>query len=467
MSSLLPPPVRMKPGPTTAAVRLIPRKSSVKKLLWLLVLVFCLAGVAAWWANPTYRAMESQEGYSFAPAEHGNLIESISASGPISPRDYSPVGSELSGKVIKIFPNADYARHVEKGDPLLELDHALADDKLAMAKVAVKLAKANEEAAIASRDAAEVAYKNWKDKFAKEIATTEDRDKADYQLKAATAMRAAARVKVEEAEEAVKQAQLGVDYSTVRAPISGTIIDRKVNNGQLIGPPVSAQLFVIVKDMKDMQVNAQIPESDIGKIRTGMEATFTVYSFSDLSAPFTGKVSQIRQMPNTAAQEKGAVFYTTVVEAENRRNPASTDLWMLLPGMTASVDIRLREHKNTWKAPAAAVSLQIDESFQDEAARKKLHEWQTRKDASDWKPVWIMKDKKPYPIFIRLGGKNPQGETGIKDGQYQEILEWDPDPELTPRPDPNKPETIPQLIIAAPPARKPGLFGGQTLRVGQ
>ena len=75
-----------------------------------------------------------------------------------------------------------------------------------------------------------------------------------------------------------------------------------------------------------------------------------------------------------------------------------------------------------------------------------------------------MKDKKLYPIFVRLAGKNAQGETGIKDGQYQEILEWDP--ELTPKPDPNNSETIPRLIIAAPPARKPGLFGGQTLRIG-
>jgi HlyD family secretion protein len=377
------------------------------------------------------------------------------------PRDYSAVGSELSGKVIKIYPNADYWQHVEKGEPLLELDHALADAKLAQAQVAVKLANANVEAAKASQDAAEVAYNNIKDKVAKEVLTKDELDKADYQRKAATAMAAAARVKVEEAEEAVRQAQLGVDYCTVRAPISGTIIDRKVNNGQLIGPPASA--FVIAKDMKDMQVRAQVAESDIGKISPGMDATFTVYTYSDLSSPFSGKVSQILPLPNTAAQEKGAVFYTTIVDAENRRKPGSTDLWMLFPQMTASVDIRIREHKNTWKAPAAAVSFQLDEGFQDEAARRKLHEWQLRKDASEWKPLWIMRGQKPYPILVRLGGKNAQGETGIKDGQYQEILEWDP--EVTPRPDANKRDTIPDLIIAAP-ARKAGLFNGPTLRVG-
>lgn len=438
----------------------------MKKLLWLLVLACIVLIAAAYWVNPSYHGIESQEGYSFAPVEFGNLNESISASGPISPREYSAVGSELSGKVIKIYPNADYSQHVEKGEPLLELDHALADAKLAQAKIAVRLANANVEASEANREAAEVAYKNIADKVAKEVLTKDELDKADYQRKAAHAMVAAAHVKVEEAQEAEKQAQLGVDYSTVRAPISGTIIDRKVNNGQLIGPPVSAQLFVIAKDMKDMQVNAQVPESDIGKISPGMDATFTVYSYSDLLPPFKGKVSQIRFMPNTAAQEKGAVFYTTVVDAENRRKPGSTDLWMLLPGMTASVDIRLREHQNTWKAPAAAISFQLDESLQDEAAKRKLHEWQVqaRKDASDWKPVWIMKGQRPYPIFVRLGGKNAQGETGIKDGQYQEILEWDS--ELTPRPDPKKADTIPQLIIAAPPARKAGLFNGSTLRVG-
>src|SRR5262249_49654326 len=148
--------------------------------------------------------------------------------------------------------SADYWRHVEKGEPLLELDHALADEKLAQAQVAVKLANANVEAAKASRDAAEAAYKNVKDKVAKEVITKDELDKAEYQRKAAAAMLAAAQVKVEEAQEAEKLAQLGVDYSTVRAPMSGTIIDRKVTNGQLIGP-VSGQLFVIAKDMKDMQ----------------------------------------------------------------------------------------------------------------------------------------------------------------------------------------------------------------------
>jgi HlyD family secretion protein len=433
----------------------------VKKLLWLLVLAFIGLIVAAYWANPAYRAAESLEGYSFAPVEFGSLIDSISASGPIKPREISAVGSELSGKVIKIYANADYWRHVEKGDPLLELDHALADQKLAQAKVAEKLAKAKVEAATASRDGAEVAYKHTKEKVDQAVFTKDELDKADYQKKAAAAMLSAALVQVEEAQEAVKQAQLGVDYSTVRAPISGTIIDRKVNNGQLIGPPLSAQLFVIAKDMKDMQVNAQVAESDIGKISTGMDATFTVYSYT---SPFNGKVSQIWPVPNSAAQEKGAVFYTTVVDAENRRNSGSTDLWMLLPGMTASVDIQLREHKNTWKAPAAAVSFQLDESFQDEAAKRKLHEWQLRTDASDWKPLWIMRAQKPYPILVRLGGKNTRGETGIKDGQYQEILEWDP--ELTPKPDASKTGTIPQLIIAAPPARKSGLFNQPPLRVG-
>src|SRR5262249_51065839 len=110
MSSLLPPPVKVQPGLTRAAVRFTPRKSLVKKLLLFLVLACIALTAAAYWANPAYRTAESLEGYSFAPVEFGNLIESISASGPIKPRDISAVGSELSGKVVKIYPNADYWR---------------------------------------------------------------------------------------------------------------------------------------------------------------------------------------------------------------------------------------------------------------------------------------------------------------------------------------------------------------------
>jgi hypothetical protein len=104
------------------------------------------------------------------------------------------------------------------------------------------------------------------------------------------------------------------------------------------------------------------------------------------------------------------------------------------------------------------VNFQLDEHYQSDAAKAKIASFQERKDRNDWRLVWVMKDRKPWPLFLRVGGTNKAGELGIKvDGGLQEVLEWDPDPEI--RPDRNSP---PQLIIAAPPVGRQGLFDKPT-----
>jgi HlyD family secretion protein len=431
----------------------------VKKLLVLLVLVFVVIAVAAYWATPSSK-QNGEEGFTLVPVEFGTLVESISAPGAVQPRSVSVVGSRLSGVVVKIYANADYGHNVVKDEPLVELDRQQAEIKLMQAKTAVNEAKAALAAAEAQRNLAEVTAQYIKELVAKAINTKPQGEEAEYRLKAAEEQVKTVRIKIEQAENAVKEAQLGVDYSTIRAPISGTIIDRKIVDGQLVAPPASAQLFTIASDMSEMQVNVGVAQSDVGKIHPGMDATFTVDAYQDITSPFRGKIEQIRPMPTNIS---GAVYYSTIIGVQNRRDPYAKEYWMLRPGMTASVDIRLREHKDVWKLPAAVLNLQLDEHFQDELAKAKLREWQSRKDANDWKPAWVMKNKKPWPEFVRLGGTNARGETGIKDGQFAEILDWDPD--IQPKPDPKNPETYPQVIIAAPPAHKAGLFNTPNLKL--
>jgi multidrug efflux pump subunit AcrA (membrane-fusion protein) len=231
-----------------------------------------------------------------------------------------------------------------------------------------------------------------------------------------------------------------------------TIIDRKVIPGQLIGPPVSAQLFTLASPLDRMHVHAQVSENDVGKVRPGLSATFTVYAYTEEEARFAGQIREIRQSTNV----HGAVFYDTVIDVANQRDP-KTNGWRLRPGMTAAVDIILRKHTNVWKVPTAALSLQLDEHYQTEAARSKVAQWQTRKDRDDWKPVWILDAQgKPWPMFFRLGGRNSSGETGIEDGQYAEVLEWET--HWDSKPDPANRATYAQAITAAPEVRKRGFI---------
>jgi HlyD family secretion protein len=382
------------------------------------------------------------------------------------PRDVSAVGSLLSGEVVKIYPEAELDRVVHEGQPLLQLDDREAKLKLEHAQIAVKLAQSDVTRAQESQHAAEVAL-DYERQLLKNIVGSKGKvEQAEAVVKAAEAAVNTAKVKVEEAEQAVRGAQFNLDLTVVRAPVTGRIIDKKVVNGQLIAPPATAQLFTICGELDRMQVVAQVAEADIGKIRAGQEATFTVYAYADDGTPFKGKIERVNPMPASVpgAMMQGAVFYNTVIDVVNRHDPKAADrnAWMLRPGMTATVDIRIRQHHNVWKVPTAAVSFQLEEAYYSDAAKRKLVAFpESRKDRDNWKPIWVMKDKKPWPIFVRVGGNNSAAETGIKDGQFYELLEWDP--EL--QPNPADPKTYPEAIINAPPAHKPGLFDRPNLRI--
>jgi HlyD family secretion protein len=271
-----------------------------------------------------------------------------------------------------------------------------------------------------------------------------DVDAAEAQLKAAEAGVTVAAVRVQEAEAALQLAEHGLALTAVRAPLAGVVIDRKVTAGQQIGLPLSAHLFTVAADLAQMEVVAQVAEGDVGKLKVGLPATFTVNSFPDVT--FRGTVAQIKQVPTTV---QGAVFYPVIVRAENAKDP-TTGEWRLRPGMPAAVELNVRKHDNVWKLPLAARGVILDPARRDDAARAKLARWEARPDRSDWQLVWARDGDGPArPLFIKVGG-TAAGEPGVQDGQFAEVVAWDPD---EPPPDPARP---PRALIAAPPAEKPG-----------
>jgi HlyD family secretion protein len=429
----------------------------VKRLLLLLVLVGVALTAAAYWYNPGSRN-SGEDGYTLAPMEYGTSIESVSATGQLLPREVTAVASQLPGEVVKIYPEADFNRNVEKGQPLIQLDDRMARQRLESAKAAVQAAKADVTRAESARVAAQSAYEIAKDLWEKKVLEKGKLVQVQFQLAAAKDAVRAAKIKVDAVQDEQRAAQLALDLMTIRAPATGRIIERTAVVGQIAGPTSPVPLFKIASDLGRMHINAQVAEADISKVRAGLDATIKVLAYSDSDEVFHGKVESVRETPTTTAPSAlgsagGAVFYGAIIDVTNQRLPGSHNEWMLRPGMTATVDIRRRKHDNVWKVPAAAAGFQLDEYFQTPQAKQKLAEWQKLTDRDDWKWVWVFKDKKPWPIFVRTGGKSASGETGIADGQSYEVLEWDQ--QLEPKPSPNNP---PQVIIAAPPAHKPGLF---------
>jgi HlyD family secretion protein len=446
--------------------------TAVKKLLVLLVLVGAALAAGVYWLNPAGSNGHPEEPFTVTAVEWGSLTETVSATGLLQPHEVTAVGSELSGKVVEIYPGADFNQVVQEGDPLLKLDDRVQRQHLEQAETAVRMAQANLQQAEALREGAELGVARLRE-LLPSVGSQKELDRAQMNLKAAEAAVMLARVKIEEAVLAHGKAQYGLDLTVVRVPTGTdrtagstakkrhyTVIDRKVVLGQMIGPPASAQLFTLATDLGQMQVHAQVGENDISKVQPGQEATFTVYAYSEDDVRFRGKVVQIRPMPTST---HGAVFYDAVIDVTNERDP-KTGEWKLRPGMTAAVDIVLRRHDQVWKMPTAALNFQLEEPYQTEAAKAQLARWQARGDRDDWKAVWVLDgQQKPWPVFVRIGGKNVAGVTGIKDGQYNEVLEWDP--ELTPAPDSQSSAGLPQVIVGAPPARKRNFLDAPNLKV--
>jgi HlyD family secretion protein len=421
----------------------------VKKLLVVLVVVAAGLAGGAYWINAPHSVAMTESTFTYARAQRGDLCDTVSGTGTLQPREVALVSSELPGVVVEVLAKVNDV--VSEGDALCRLDDRRPRLKLQEAEDGVATARAYLSQAESLQQAAELALRYQKD-IEDKGGFRSERDQAQVKLKAAQAGVSVARAKLRAAETAQSEAKLALDQTAIRAPRSPAgkrrfhILERKVEPGQMVGPASSVPLFTLAEDLRCMEVHTEVAEGDIDRVRVGLPASFTISSSSESDRRFQGKVKQIRPTP---ASVKGAVYYNVVLEVDNARN-AVTGEWWLRPGMTAAVDIVLRRHTAAWKVPTAALSFQMDDSYQTEAARARLARWQARPDHTDWKPVWTWDEDHacPMPVFVRL---SKAGQVGIKDGDYNEVLEWEPG---------RKPASSGGLrvITNAPPARTPGFF---------
>jgi HlyD family secretion protein len=378
------------------------------------------------------------------------------------------IGSDLPGKAIAVL--ADYNQTVAEGDVLLRLDDRLAKARLRQAELNVELANAAVKRAQIERDTARKLYKRQRD-MAEEVRQPQDVDIAEGKMRATEAAVEEARLKVRQAEEAQRQADVGLRLTTVRAPIleptkssvssehrPGTgvvseeaasnrvkrsliVLERKVSVNQEIGSSVQGHLFTLASDLQRLRVTAEVGESDIDKVRRGMMARFTVAG-GDKGPKFNGTVEDIHLMPS---QEHGTVFFQVIIDARNEREEDSDD-WKLRPGQTASVDIICRSHREIWKVPSAALNFEPGADQLSAAARNKQSQQAHLPHSAQWHTVWTVgTDGKPWPTFVRTGGTNEHGEPGIEEDRYTEALEWEPEV---------KDPAVLQLITGAPPSKK-------------
>ncbi|MFN4260134.1 MAG: efflux RND transporter periplasmic adaptor subunit [Gemmataceae bacterium] len=396
-----------------------------------------------------------REAFHCQGIKFGRVVESINTTGILQPREMALVTCAQAGQVAEIWPQADFNRKVNKDDPLLRLDDRLAREKLEQAKAVVALANAEIRRVEAVVAAARSAYERHQELFAQGFGQQKDVTKARLDFQTAEAALQMAQARLHEANVARNLAQLQLDMTVIRSPITGVILDKKVLVGQTLSPLSATPLFTIAGDLGRMRLVAQVAEGDIDQIRPGLRAVFTVND-----RRFEGQVTQIRSVPNHV---QSAVYFPVVIDVENHYDSVH-DQWWLRPGMSVSVDILTRQREDSWLVPTEALDFLLDDQYMTAAARHKLEAWRGK---PNWRPVWMLRhDNEPWPIFIRLSGPGEEAlrgsegltEAGLWGAEYQQVLEWDPDPLIQDRLRHDQPEQLPELITSIHQVKQRSLF---------
>lgn len=337
-------------------------------LIGVLLVLVAATGIAygLWHKGESSRAGS----YRLARVERGPLSAVVSSTGTLNPVVTVQVGSQISGQVKEIY--VDFNSPVKRDQLIARIDPEVFESKVAQARAdleaarsAVEVARSNVRQTRAELErmratAADASRELDRKKMLvqKNFISASERDKAQtaFEVSREQVHETEAKISVQEAQvqnalalvkqrdAALKQALIDLERTSIRAPVDGTVISRNVDAGQTVAASLQAPtLFTIARDLRAMEVDTSVDEADVGRLRVGQRATFTVDAFPGRS--FEGAIQQIRKAPTI---QQNVVTYTVVISAEN------PDL-ALLPGMTANVRIVTEQHENALKVPNAAL----------------------------------------------------------------------------------------------------------------
>ncbi len=330
-----------------------------KTVLIIIVLALAVAGVSLY----VYRADKQQVYYRTSEVKRGDLTATIGATGTVEPEEVVDVGAQVAGKinsfgVDKNGKEVDYGSVVEEGTVLAQIDDSLYAAEAAQASAQLIQAKASVQRAIADLDQLKAklfqAQRDWE--RAQRLGPSEalaqssfDAYKSGYEAAKANvevgeAAIEQAKASVSQAEAVLQRAQRNLGYCTIKSPVKGVIIDRRVNIGQTVVSSLNApSLFLIAKDLKRMEVWVSVNEADIGNIHEGQAVNFTVDAYPN--EVFQGKVGKVRL---NATMTQNVVTYTVEVITDNSSGK-------LLPYLTANALFELSHSENVLLVPNVAL----------------------------------------------------------------------------------------------------------------
>ena len=400
--------------------------------------------------------------YRAAAVDRGNIAYTVSATGSPNAVVTVQVGTQVSGNILGLY--ADFNTRVKKGQLVARIDPQAFEARVTQANASLDVAKASvvsgravverakadlasAKAGVADANAsvlkAKVSVQDAKIKLGRAIQlqqsgiiANQDEDTAQAAYDTAVAMQqaaeaerqaaeqkvlsaeadvevaktqlATAEAQVKQAAAALEQARLDLSHTYITAPVDGVVVARHVDAGQTVAASLQAPtLFEIAQDLTKMQVDTNVSEADVGRLRVGQPATFTVDAYA--GEVFRGQITQIRQAPINV---QNVVTYDVVIGVSN------PDL-KLFPGMTANVRILVARHQNVLRVPNAALRFRPQDGA---SARPSPGSGPSGRPAGRRGPinestVWVEAGNgKLRPVTV---------ETGLGDGVYTEITGGD------------------------------------------
>ena len=348
----------------------------------ILALVVTAAAGGGWYWYQSH-AESGVVRYRLAKLERGPLAAAVAAIGTLNAVATVQVGSQISGQVKDIY--ADFNTPVKKGQVMALIDPATFEQRVSQPRA--DLDAAESAVSVARSGLAEQQAEFGRAKLARD-STREQLKTIQAQIELSQRQVQSAVAAVKQRDSLLRQAQIDLERTVIRAPVDGTVVLRNVAAGQTVAANRQAPvLFTIAQDLREMQVEAAIEEADVGRLRVGLPATFAVDAFPRRN--FSGEIQQIRKSPPNA---QNAVSYTVLISAQN------PDL-ALLPGMTANVRIVVENRDSVLKLPNAALR------------------WRPAGAADVREPgtgrVYVLEDGEPRPRDVRLG---------LSDGSATEVV---------------------------------------------
>lgn len=381
---------------------------------WLIAAAVVLLVLVLWFwlGSGSQRAAGT---YSTEAAASGNLVVTASASGTIQPTKSVDVGSELSGTLVKVL--AQENDHVTKGQLLAELDTAKLKDTVAKSRAAVVAAEAvvaQNEATVAESRASLSRMQRVAELSGGKVPARTELETAEAAVLRAEANTASARADVVQARATLKTDETSLSKATIRSPVDGVVLTRKVEPGQTVAAAMTTPvLFVLAEDLSKMELQVKVDEADVGNVKNGQSATFTVSAWPGRKFPAT-----IQRVGLGSTTTDNVVTYKTILQVNN-------DDLALRPGMTATASIVTASRENVLLVPNAALRFTPPSEAAAAPSRglvAKLlpgpppaaQKTRTTTPTAGSAQVWVLVDGVPQAVPVK---------TGVSNGRQTEVLE--------------------------------------------